>query len=492
MTLQSAGKTEQSRFLAAIASPPPQSCLPRATVLVCRLYLEHAQGLASAGIGFGLTSALFSPWFSHSSTGPEPSHATTPRKSFLSAFVASQVFQHPAFPVLTSLPPIPPSPDIKVLSARRFLCKTKETNITLLRFHDQYSPTFINSINSDPPPPPEPPPESPSPQPPPDFYNAIPKKYWPWAYTVFNPSKFEKLPPHRPYDVNIKLEDGKTPPFGPIYQLSLTEREAVAEYVNSNLKRGHIRRSTSSAGAPVLFTRKKTGKIRLCVDFRGLNAITKKNRYPLPLVDDLLNRVQGCKVFTVINLKSAYSHLCIKEGDEWKTAFRTHLGLFEHLVVPYGLTNAPAAFQSFIQDTLRNILDIVCVVYIDDILIFSKTQEEHDQHVAMVLDRLRNAGLCANAAKCEFDKSEVEYLGFILSADGIKMNPKKLDTIASWPEPTTVKDLQRFLGFTNFYRRFIEAYSRLTLPLTKLTKKSNPWDWSKLAQAAFQELKSNS
>ncbi|KAI3619099.1 retrotransposon nucleocapsid protein [Moniliophthora roreri] len=221
----------------------------------------------------------------------------------------------------------------------------------------------------------------------------------------------------------------------------------------------------------------------------GLNSITKKNRFPLPLVDDLLDSVQGCKIFTVIDLKSAYSHLRIREGDEWKTAFRTHLGLFEHLIVPYGLTNAPAAWQSFIQDVLRDILGLVCVVYLDDILIFSKTQEEHDQHVRLVLERLRNANLCANAKKCEFDKAEVEYLGYIVSAQGISMNPKKLDTILSWPEPRKLKDLQSFLGFMNFYRRFIHDYSRITLPLTTLTKKSITFNFSDECRGSFEELK---
>lgn len=227
----------------------------------------------------------------------------------------------------------------------------------------------------------------------------------------------------------------------------------------------------------------------MCVDFRGLNAITKKNRYPVPLIQDLLDRVQGCKIFTVIDLVSAYSHVRIKEGDEWKTAFRTHLGLFEHLVVPYGLTNAPAAFQAFIQDVLRDILDICCVVYLDDILIFSRTQEEHDRHVRLVLDHLRAAGLCANPAKCEWDRSEVEYLGFIISADGIKMNPKKLTTIVDWPEPSSVKDIQSFLGFTNFYRRFIDHYSEITVPLTRLTRKDVPFVFDKPARDTFETLK---
>lgn len=170
--------------------------------------------------------------------------------------------------------------------------------------------------------------------------------------------------------------------------------------------------------------------------------------------------------------------------------FRTHLGFFEHLIVPYGLTNAPAAFQAFIQDVLRDILDIICVVYLDDILIFSRSQEEHDKHVGMVLDRLRDAKLCANAKKCEFNKSKVEYLGYIISAEGIKMNPKKLEAISQWPEPTKVKQLQSFLGFSNFYRRFIGSYSRITISLTNLTRNSSEWRWGDAERNAFAKLKS--
>jgi Reverse transcriptase (RNA-dependent DNA polymerase)/RNase H-like domain found in reverse transcriptase len=239
----------------------------------------------------------------------------------------------------------------------------------------------------------------------------------------------------------------------------------------------------------VLFIRKKTGELQLCVDFRGLNAITRKNHFPVPLIHDLLDRVQGCKVFTLIDLVSAYGHLRIKEGDEWKTAFRTPLGLFEHLVIPYGLTNAPAAFQAFIQDVLWDLLDIICVVYLDDILIFSKTQEEHDKHIALVLDWLCDAHLCANPTKCEFDKSELQYLGYVIGADGVKMSPKKLDTIVDWPEPSSTNDLQSFLGFTNFYRRFIPLYAKICLPLHALTKKDVPFSFSDNARLAFHALK---
>lgn len=339
-------------------------------------------------------------------------------------------------------------------------------------------------------PPPEPPPLSSSDDD--DLLSTIPEKYHDYA-SVFSPIEAETLPPHRPsVDMAIEIEDGKSPPFGPMYHLSQQEREVLFDYIESNLKKGFIRRSTSSAGAPILFVKKKTGELRLCVDYRGLNSITKKNRYPIPLVDDLLDSVRGCTVFTVLDLKNAFNLIRIRDGDEWKTAFRTHLGLFEYTVMPFGLTNAPATFQAFIQETLRDLLDVICVVYLDDILIFSRSQEEHDQHVRLVLERLRQAGLYANAKKCEFDKSEVEYLGYLLGVDGIKMHPRKLDTIAEWPVPRSVKDIQSFLGFTNFYRRFIDGYAKIVVPLNALTRKDaveQPFALTPAAAEAFHTLK---
>ena len=247
-----------------------------------------------------------------------------------------------------------------------------------------------------------------------------------------------------------------------------------------------------SAASPILFIKWKTGDLRLCVDYRGLNAITKKNWYPLPLTHDLIDRVQGCDKFTVIDLKNAFNLIRIKEGDEWKTAFRTHLGLFEYTVMPFGLTNAPATFQALIQDTLQDILDISAVVYLDDILIFSQPNQNHDALVIQVLERLQAANLFANAKKCEFDKSSVEYLGFIISSKGMQMNPKKFQTISDWPIPKTVKQVQSFLGFTNFYRRFIHHYSDIILPLNVLTKKKFTQSFPGLtdsAKNAFLKLK---
>jgi Reverse transcriptase (RNA-dependent DNA polymerase) len=179
----------------------------------------------------------------------------------------------------------------------------------------------------------------------------------------------------------IELQLKKEPPYGPIYPLSPRELAALKEFLKENLEKGFIRESKSPAGAPILFAPKKDGSLRLCVDYRGLNAVTIKNRYPLPLITEIMDRVTGANYFSKIDLKDAYYRIRIKAGDKWKTAFRTRYGHYEFLVVPIGLTNSPAIFQAYINKALRGLVDDSCIVYLDDILIFSKTEEEHDQHL---------------------------------------------------------------------------------------------------------------
>jgi hypothetical protein len=181
----------------------------------------------------------------------------------------------------------------------------------------------------------------------------------------------------------------------------------------------------------------------------------------------------------------------MKEGEEWKTAFRTRFGLYEYLVMPFGLTNAPATFQAYINNVLRKYLDVFVVVYLDDILVYSKTYEEHVQHVRHVLTALRDADLRIKAEKTEFHKQEVKFLGYIVSREGLKMDSKKIEAITSWPKPTTVKEVQSFLGFANFYRQFIKDYSKIAAPLTNLTKKDLVFEWTLEAEQAFQELKTS-
>src|SRR5260221_10490303 len=301
----------------------------------------------------------------------------------------------------------------------------------------------------------------------------VPKKYHGFL-NVFVDKEATTLPPHHNQDIRIEIEDGKAPPFSPIYSLTPMEKEALHTYISDNLAKGFIHPSTSSAASPILFVKKPNGSLCLCVDYHGLNAMTKHNRYPLPLVNELLDAVQGCSIFTKLDLKSAFNLLQVAAGDEWKTAFHTNEGLFEYLVMPFGLTNAPAAFQSFIQWVLHEYLDIICIVYLDDILIFSHTQEAHDAHVLLILHALDQHGLLASVDKCKFDKESLEYLGFILGKNGVTMHPSKLSTISNWPEPCSVKDVQHFLGLANFYQWFISHYSSIASPLYKLTHKDAP------------------
>lgn len=270
----------------------------------------------------------------------------------------------------------------------------------------------------------------------------------------------------------IRLKPDTVPPFQPLHNLSRTELEELRDYLAKATANGWIRRSVSEAGAPILFAPKKDGSLRLCVDYRGLNAVTMKDRTPLPLISETLDRLSGAKVFSALDLKDAYYRVPIRRGDEWKTAFRTRYGHFEYLVMPFGLTNAPATFQAYINKALAGYLDDFCVVYLDDILIYSRTREEHTHHLRLVLERLRKYALFANPKKCHFFTDQVEFLGFIVSGTGVSMDPRRVSTVKEWPEPETYRAVQQFLGFANFYRRFIHSYSRIVRPLTDLLKGS--------------------
>lgn len=316
----------------------------------------------------------------------------------------------------------------------------------------------------------------------------IPTQYHQYL-DVFSQQSADKLPPHRSFDHHIPLEDSKSPPWGPIYSLSETELVALKDYLDDNLKKGFIVPSESPAGAPILFVKKKDGSLRLCVDYRGLNKITTKNRYPLLLISELLDRLRKAKVFTKIDLRGAYNLLRIAEGEEWKTAFRTRYGLFEYKVMPFGLTNAPASFQHLMNYNFRDMLDKYVICYLDDILIYSDNLEEHQNHVTQVLQRLRDTGLYAKAEKCEFHTSSVEFLGFVISNNGIAMDIKKVQAVLDWPPPTNLSELRSFLGFCNFYRRFIKNYSKIAHPLTQLTKKDLPYVWAEPQARAFDSLK---
>ena len=307
---------------------------------------------------------------------------------------------------------------------------------------------------------------------------------------VFSKKAALTLPQHRHSDLSIDLVEEKTPKFGPIYGLAPVEQEALKEYLTENLKNGFIVPSTSPAGAPIMFVKKPDNTLRLCVDYRALNDITIKNRYPLPLIGGLFDEVKGAKIFSKLDLRGAYNLLRIKQGDEWKTAFRTRYGHFEYKVMPFGLTNAPAAFQNFMNDALKEVIDKFVIVYLDDICIYSRNHTEHTNHLRIVLEILRKHRLYAKYSKCEFYKESLTFIGHQLSGDGIGMCDNKVDAIQEWPQLSSKDEILSFLGLANYYRRFIDHFSALALPLTSLLKKSVSFVWGSDQIAAFANLKS--
>ncbi|KAJ1571924.1 hypothetical protein NDA15_000371 [Ustilago hordei] len=318
----------------------------------------------------------------------------------------------------------------------------------------------------------------------------IPKPYQ-HLRDVFDEVEADKLPHHTEHDLHLELIEGGKPPQGPLYLKGPKEMSELRRYLDENLEKGFIRPSKSPARSPVLFVPKKDGGLRLCVDYRGLNEITVKNRAPLPLIEEQLFLLRKARIYTKLDLRAAYNLIRIAKGDEWKTAFGTQLGLYEYLVMPFGLANAPAHFQSFINDIFRDIIGIYVVVYLDDFLIFSDTEEAHVKHVTEVLTRLRSNRLFAKLSKCEFHTKTVEFLGYIIKPTGIEMDPEKVRTVKEWPMPESIHDIQRFLGFANFYRRFIAHFARIAKPLTALVKpieRFKKFELPEEAQQAFHKL----
>ena len=253
------------------------------------------------------------------------------------------------------------------------------------------------------------------------------------------------------------------------------ELETLKAYIETNLANEFIRPSKSPAGAPILFDQKSDGSLRLYVDYQGLNNLTIKNRYPLPLIGELLDRLERAKQFTQLDLTSAYYQMRIRKGDEWKTAFRTWYGHFEYQVMPFGLTNILASFQGYINKIFVEKLDIFVIVYLDDILIYTK--DDGDGHVAVVqwiLEQLRKFLLYANLKKCWFHQDKVWFLGYIVSLKSIRIADQWIEAVKQWPKPQSVWDIQVFLGFANFYRRFIQGFSRIAAPLTLMLKTAKP------------------
>ncbi|MBW0509099.1 hypothetical protein O181_048814 [Austropuccinia psidii MF-1] len=302
---------------------------------------------------------------------------------------------------------------------------------------------------------------------------------------VFSKVKAEKHFPHRGCDHHIELES-ILPPVGVIYFLSKNDSETLQAYISENVEKGFIRPSSSSTGEPVLFVKKKDGGLCLSVDYHKLNAVTRKNRDAVPPINQLLTFFNGSTIFSKIDLRGAYHILRIKEGDEHLTSLRAKYGSYEYLVMPFGLRNAPASFQNLVNYIFADFLDIFVVVYLDDIMVFSSSVEEHVKHVASVLQRLRDNNLFAKASKCVFRASSVEYLGYVVPSEGLKIDSSKVQQILNWPQPKNIKAFQSFLGLANFYCCFIQNYSKKISALTSLLKKDSPFIFNGEALDQFQ------
>ncbi|KAL0549604.1 hypothetical protein IC582_014090 [Cucumis melo] len=303
------------------------------------------------------------------------------------------------------------------------------------------------------------------------------------------PEELPGLPPHREVEFAIELEPGTVPISRAPYRMAPAELKELKVQLQKLLDKGFIRPSVSPWGAPVLFVKKKDGSMRLCIDYSELNKVTVKNRYPLPRIDDLFDQLQGATVFSKIDLRSGYHQLRIKDEDVPKTAFRSRYGHYEFIVMSFGLTNAPTVFMDLMNRVFREFLDTFVIVFIDDILIYSKTEAEHEEHLRMVLQTLRDNKLYAKFSKCEFWLKQVSFLGHVVSKDGVSVDPAKIEAVTGWTRPSTVSEVRSFLGLAGYYRRFVENFSRIATPLTQLTRKGAPFVWSKACEDSFQTLK---
>jgi hypothetical protein len=303
------------------------------------------------------------------------------------------------------------------------------------------------------------------------------------------PDKLSGMPPDRDIEFAIELQPGTAPISKRPYRMPLTELAELKKQLKELLDKGFIRPSTSPWGCPALFVKKKDESLRMCVDYRPLNAVTIKNKYPLPRIDVLFDQLVGAKVFSKIDLRLGYHQIKIHASDIPKTAFSTRYGLYEFLVMSFGLTNAPAYFMYLMNSIFMLELDKFVVVFIDDILVYSKNEDEHTEHLHIVLQRLRDHRLYAKLSKCEFWLREIKFLGHTISQDGISVDPKKLQEVMDWKPPTTVRQIQSFLGLAEYYRRFIPDFSRIAKPMTELLKKGVKYEWSQKCEDAFHTLR---
>ena len=294
--------------------------------------------------------------------------------------------------------------------------------------------------------------------------------------------------------VQLHIDTGDAPPKKqPPRRMPFAVRREVEKQVKKMQGARIIQKSHSSWASPVILVRMRNGSYRFCVDYRRLNDVTKKDTFPLPRIDDLLDQLSQSKYFSTLDLAAGYWQIQVVPESRPKTAFATHQGLFEFRVMPFGLTNAPAVFQRLVQEVLEGLNpeggpDFVSA-YIDDILVFSRTLEEHMEHLRLVIDRVMKAGLKLNPAKCKFIQQEVEYLGHIVTPQGLKTSTRHVEAVQQFPVPTTVSEVRQFLGLTSYYRRFVESFAKIVSPLHALPKKNARFQWNEECQTAFDHLK---
>ncbi|GKB22532.1 putative nucleotidyltransferase, ribonuclease H [Tanacetum coccineum] len=303
------------------------------------------------------------------------------------------------------------------------------------------------------------------------------------------PEDLPGLPPVRQVEFQIDLIPGAAPVARAPYRLAPSEMQELSNQLQELADRGFIRPSTSPWGAPVLFVKKKDGSFRMCIDYRELNKLTVKNRYPLPRIDDLFDQLQGSSVYSKIDLRSGYHQLRVRNEDIPKTAFRTRYGHYEFQVMPFGLTNAPAVFMDLMNRVCKPYLDKFVIVFIDDILIYSRNKEEHADHLRIILELLRKEKLYAKFSKCDFWISIVQFLGHLIDSQGLHVDPAKIEAVKNWASPTTPTEIRQFLGLAGYYRRFIKDFSKIAKSLTELTQKNKKYIWGEDQETAFQLLK---
>ncbi|GKC39045.1 putative reverse transcriptase domain-containing protein [Tanacetum coccineum] len=297
------------------------------------------------------------------------------------------------------------------------------------------------------------------------------------------------LPPTRQVEFQIDLIPGAAPVARAPYRLAPSEMKELSDQLQEFFDKGFIRPSSSPWGAPVLFVKKKDGSFRMCIDYRELNKLTIKNRYPLPRIDDLFDQLQGSIVYSKIDLRSGYHQLRVREEDIPKMAFGTRYGHYEFQVMPFGLTNAPAVFMDLMNRMCKPFLDKFMIVFIDDILIYSKNKKEHEEHLKAILELLKKEELYAKFSKCKFWLPKVQFLGHVIDSQGIHVDPAKIESIKDWASPKTPTEIRQFLGLARYYQRFIEGFSKITKSMTKITHKGVKFDWGDKQEAAFQLIK---